>query len=134
MSLASFHPRVRTWFTESLGAPTPPQTAGWRSILTGEHTLIAAPTGSGKTLAAFLAALDDLLRQGADLQDETRVLYISPLKALGNDVRKNLQRYGVVVRRVLMRERLPVPWRVLLRVFRRLELRGEVRGGRFVQD
>ena len=91
MSLESFLPQVRTWFAEHLGEPTPPQVAGWQSILDGQHTLIAAPTGSGKTLAAFLAALDDLLRQGANLQDATRVLYISPLKALGNDVRKNLQ-------------------------------------------
>ena len=90
MSLAPFHPVVRRWFETRLGEPTPPQVRGWPRIRTGRHTLIAAPTGSGKTLAAFLWAIDGLLRQGESLADETQVLYVSPLKALGNDIRKNL--------------------------------------------
>ena len=90
MPLSSFHPTLRLWFEETLGPPTPPQSRGWPLVRSGAHTLIAAPTGSGKTLAAFLAAIDELVRSGAELPDETRVLYVSPLKALGNDVRKNL--------------------------------------------
>src|SRR5512143_3170143 len=89
--LAGFHPSVARWFTERIGVPSPAQAEGWPLIRTGAHTLIAAPTGSGKTLAAFLWALDGLLRQGTDLKDETQVLYVSPLKALSNDVQKNLQ-------------------------------------------
>jgi ATP-dependent Lhr-like helicase len=88
--LAAFHPTVRAWFEETLGPPSAPQAEGWPAIASGAHTLIAAPTGSGKTLAAFLHALDGLLRLGPDLPAETRVLYVSPLKALGNDVQKNL--------------------------------------------
>src|SRR5262245_39947668 len=90
MLLDTFHPAVRAWFERRLGEPSAPQREGWPRIQAGEHTLIAAPTGSGKTLAAFLTAIDGLLRMGKDLPDETRVLYVSPLKALGNDVRKNL--------------------------------------------
>src|SRR5881396_3065636 len=90
MSLEPFHPVIRRWFTERIGSPSPPQTQGWPKIRSGRHVLIAAPTGTGKTLAAFLWAIDGLLREGAGLADETRVLYVSPLKALGNDVRKNL--------------------------------------------
>src|SRR6266545_6432648 len=89
--LADFHPAVRKWFAERLGEPTPPQREGWPVIREGRHTLIAAPTGSGKTLAAFLSAIDSLIRQGAALADETHVLYVSPLRALSNDVQKNLQ-------------------------------------------
>ncbi len=91
-ALASFHPVVRAWFHETLGEPTEPQIRGWPLIREGRHVLIAAPTGSGKTLTAFLACLDELFRQAADgaLSDETRVLYVSPLKALSNDVQKNL--------------------------------------------
>ncbi|MEM7199180.1 MAG: DEAD/DEAH box helicase [Planctomycetota bacterium] len=90
MVLSAFHPAVRRWFETSLGPPTRPQVEGWPAIRDGRHTLIAAPTGSGKTLAAFLCAIDSLLQQGAALPDETQVLYVSPLKALGNDVQKNL--------------------------------------------
>ena len=91
MSLSQFHPTIRTWFSERLGEPTPPQRLGWPEIASGRHTLIAAPTGSGKTLSAFLIAIDALLREGESLPDETRVLYVSPLKALGNDISKNLE-------------------------------------------
>src|SRR5438874_2366162 len=88
-----FHPAVARWFEQTFGSPTEPQLRGWPSIQSGRHVLISAPTGSGKTLAAFLASLDALFRQGAeyDLLDETRVVYVSPLKALSNDIRKNLQ-------------------------------------------
>ncbi len=89
--LAPFHPAVRKWFADRLGEPTPPQRDGWPPIREGRHTLIAAPTGSGKTLAAFLSAIDSLIRQGPALADETQVVYVSPLKALSNDVQKNLQ-------------------------------------------
>jgi ATP-dependent helicase Lhr and Lhr-like helicase len=90
-ALESFHPAVRGWFADRLGEPTRPQHQGWPLIRAGQHTLIAAPTGSGKTLAAFLSAIDSLLCQGASLRDETQVLYVSPLRALSNDVQKNLQ-------------------------------------------
>jgi len=88
-----FHPAVVRWFEQTFGSPTEPQLRGWPAIQSGRHTLISAPTGSGKTLAAFLASLDALFRQGVEghLPDETQVVYVSPLKALSNDIRKNLQ-------------------------------------------
>src|SRR5215831_6160928 len=88
-----FHPAVARWFEQTFGSPTEPQGRGWPAIQSGRHVLISAPTGSGKTLAAFLASLDALFRQGAEhhLPDETQVVYVSPLKALSNDIRKNLQ-------------------------------------------
>ncbi len=88
-----FHPAVRRWFTDTFAAPTPVQTAAWAEIVSQPRVLIAAPTGSGKTLAAFLCAINDLVlqsRQGV-LEDKVHVLYISPLKALSNDIEKNLQ-------------------------------------------
>ncbi|HET9705550.1 MAG TPA: DEAD/DEAH box helicase [Vicinamibacterales bacterium] len=91
--MSAFHPAVERWFANALGSPTAAQTAGWASIRAGRHTLIAAPTGSGKTLAAFLIALDELLREGLEhgnLPDDTRVVYVSPLKALSTDIHKNL--------------------------------------------
>jgi ATP-dependent Lhr-like helicase len=92
-SLAWAHPLVRDWFVRRFGTPTEPQEQGWPHILAGRTTLIAAPTGSGKTLAAFLACIDRLVRKAlaGDLHDRTEVLYISPLKALGNDIQKNLE-------------------------------------------
>ena len=92
-SLEWAHPLVREWFEERFGTPTEPQEQGWPHILAGHTTLISAPTGSGKTLAAFLACIDRLVRKAlaGDLQDRTEVLYISPLKALGNDIQKNLE-------------------------------------------
>jgi ATP-dependent Lhr-like helicase len=88
--LAAFLPPVREWFRAALGEPTPAQRLGWPAIVAGQHTLILAPTGSGKTLAAFLACLDQLWRQGP-LPPGVRVLYVSPLKALNNDIHRNLQ-------------------------------------------
>lgn len=98
--LNRFHPVVAAWFRDTFGRPTEPQTRGWPLIAAGEDTLIAAPTGSGKTLAAFLACLDRLIRRGlpdgqgglpAGLEDRTYILYISPLKALSNDIHRNLE-------------------------------------------
>ena len=86
-----FHPLVRDWFRDRFGKPTPPQAAGWEEIARGRDTLIAAPTGSGKTLAAFLWSINRLIAPAETLQDHTQVVYISPLKALGNDIQKNLQ-------------------------------------------
>jgi ATP-dependent Lhr-like helicase len=93
MALAGFHPAVARWFAGAFGAPTPAQVSAWPAIARGEHTLIAAPTGSGKTLAAFLAAIDTLVRQAAsgDLRDQVQVVYVSPLKALSNDISRNLE-------------------------------------------
>lgn len=86
------HPLVREWFVNKFGSPTEPQEHGWPHILRDKTTLICAPTGSGKTLAAFLACIDQLVRKAlaGELEDKTEVLYISPLKALGNDIQKNL--------------------------------------------
>src|SRR6201981_1637676 len=93
MESFQFHPAVTRWFEQTFGSQTEPQLRGWPAIQSGRHVLISAPTGSGKTLAAFLASLDVLFREGAqtDLPDETQVVYVSPLKALSNDIRKNLQ-------------------------------------------
>ena len=93
MATDIFHPAVQTWFQKTFSAPTPAQAEAWPAIKEGKHTLVAAPTGSGKTLAAFLSAIDDLVKEGLErgLPDETHVLYISPLKALSNDIQKNLQ-------------------------------------------
>src|SRR5215475_10323680 len=85
-----FLPPVRQWFPTALGEPTAAQRQGWPAIAAGRHTLILAPTGSGKTLAAFLACLDGLWRQDP-LPRGVRVLYVSPLKALNNDIYRNLQ-------------------------------------------
>src|SRR5579871_5959400 len=88
--LSLFLPPVRHWFRTALGEPTAAQRLGWPAIAAGQHTLILAPTGSGKTLAAFLACLDTLWRR-PELPRGVRVLYISPLKALNNDIHRNVQ-------------------------------------------
>ena len=94
-ALEAFHPAVTAWFRRSFAAPTAAQAAAWPSIRAGQHTLVAAPTGSGKTLTAFLAAIDELVREGVAhggaLADATSVLYVSPLKALSNDIHVNLE-------------------------------------------
>ncbi len=91
--LSDFDPIVQRWFTGRFGSPTQPQAQGWREIATGHDTLISAPTGSGKTLAAFLICLDRLVRaaRALTLEDATQVVYVSPLKALSNDVHRNLE-------------------------------------------
>jgi ATP-dependent Lhr-like helicase len=88
-----FHPAVSAWFRSAFAAPTAPQIEAWPAIKRGRHALVAAPTGSGKTLAAFLAAIDALVRAGVErrLADETHVVYVSPLKALSNDIQRNLE-------------------------------------------
>ncbi|MCK5829318.1 MAG: DEAD/DEAH box helicase [Methylococcales bacterium] len=93
MPTQSFHPAIQSWFSKTFNAATDVQTQAWQSIIQGEHTLLAAPTGSGKTLAAFLNAIDSLIKEGLQhsLSHQTRVLYISPLKALSNDIQLNLQ-------------------------------------------
>ncbi|MBE2211370.1 MAG: DEAD/DEAH box helicase [Xanthomonadaceae bacterium] len=92
-ALAPFHPAVAGWFARRFPAPTPAQAEAWPAIAAGEHVLVAAPTGSGKTLTAFLAAIDTLVREGLahGLSDATQVLYVSPLKALSNDIHLNLE-------------------------------------------
>jgi ATP-dependent helicase Lhr and Lhr-like helicase len=93
MPLENFHPAVARWFAGAFGKPTAAQAAAWPAIASGRHTLIAAPTGSGKTLASFLAAIDALVREAAagTLADQVQVVYVSPLKALSNDIRRNLE-------------------------------------------
>ena len=93
MNFEIFHPAVARWFQKSFPSATAPQELAWPAIKAHRNTLIAAPTGSGKTLAAFLAAIDDLVRLGIEgnLDDTTHVVYVSPLKALSNDVQRNLQ-------------------------------------------
>jgi ATP-dependent helicase Lhr and Lhr-like helicase len=93
MNRFQFHPAVARWFEQTFGSPTEPQIRGWPEIQSGRHVLISAPTGSGKTLAAFLASLDLLFQEGlaGELPYKTQIVYVSPLKALSNDIRKNLQ-------------------------------------------
>ncbi len=109
-ALEQFSEPVRRWFLETLGPPTDPQRLGWPIIARGQHCLIQAPTGSGKTLAAFLVALDRLWREDME-PDRVRVLYISPLKALNEDVARNLQRPLEGIRATA--ERLEAPLRPL---------------------
>src|SRR5213075_2016963 len=94
MSDSIFHPAVHSWFAKTFPAATPPQERAWPAIKQQQHTLIAAPTGSGKTLAAFMSAIDDLVRLGVEgkLDDTTHVIYVSPLKALSNDIQINVQK------------------------------------------
>jgi ATP-dependent Lhr-like helicase len=104
-----FHPAVARWFSQTFAAPTPAQAEAWPAIQAGRHVLIAAPTGSGKTLAAFLAAIDSLVRQGLDgcLEDQTQVVYVSPLKALSNDIERNLAAPLAGIRAELRTQGLP---------------------------
>jgi ATP-dependent Lhr-like helicase len=113
-----FHPAVAAWFARSFAAATESQARAWPLIRAGRDVLIAAPTGSGKTLAAFLAAIDALVRQGIEepLPDQTFVVYVSPLKALSNDIRKNLEAPLAGIRRELAALGLPdVDIRTLVR-------------------
>src|SRR5271167_1077576 len=108
-STSLFHPAVSAWFGGRFDAPTPTQARAWPAIKAGRDTLIAAPTGSGKTLSAFLAAIDSLVRLGLEgsLPDETRVVYVSPLKALSNDIQRNLEAPLAGVREALRAQGLP---------------------------
>lgn len=120
MPLDAFHPAISHWFTATFSQPTPAQTEAWPAIASGRHTLIAAPTGSGKTLAAFLWAINDLITEGLErgLETETRVLYVSPLRALSNDIQKNLQAPLAGIRDQLLESGLPD-----------IDVRAEVRTG-----
>src|SRR5437773_6152352 len=120
MQSFQFQPAVARWFEQTFGSPTEPQLRGWPAIQSGRHVLISAPTGSGKTLAAFLASLDALFREGAqaDLPNETQVVYVSPLKALSNDIRKNLQEPLAGIRALLQQAN-----------GREIDVRAEVRTG-----
>jgi ATP-dependent Lhr-like helicase len=120
MQSFGFHPAVARWFDQTFGSPTEPQSHGWPAIQSGRHTLISAPTGSGKTLAAFLASLDILFREGmkSELPDETQIVYVSPLKALSNDIRKNLQEPLAGIRAALAETEC-----------RQIDVRAEVRTG-----
>src|SRR6187455_931087 len=93
-TLPRFHPIVRKWFKETFSKPSDPQREGWPAIASGSHTLILAPTGTGKTLTAFLWELNQLIVEGLDapLPNAVRILYISPLKALNNDIQRNLEK------------------------------------------
>ena len=104
-----FHPAVAAWFDQSFAAPTAAQAEAWPAIHAGHNVLIAAPTGSGKTLAAFLAAIDTLVRQGLEgnLRDETQIVYVSPLKALSNDIQRNLEAPLAGIRAALRAQGLP---------------------------
>lgn len=116
--LEPFHPAVAGWFTDAFSAPTDCQTQAWPAIRSGQHTLIAAPTGSGKTLAAFLAAIDHLVQQGITngLPNTTQIVYVSPLKALSNDIQRNLEIPIVGIAKQLNRMELPaIPIRTLVR-------------------
>jgi ATP-dependent Lhr-like helicase len=112
-TLDAFLPAVQIWFRETFGESTPPQSMGWPAIQRGEHTLILSPTGSGKTLAAFLWGIDQLYReisQAGDGQEEgVRLLYVSPLKALNNDVERNLRAPLAGIRRVAKEQDAPLP-------------------------
>jgi len=116
-SASLFHPAVAAWFDRSFAAPTAAQVEAWPAIQAGRHVLIAAPTGSGKTLAAFLAAIDGLVRQGLEgrLRDETQIVYVSPLKALSNDIQRNLEAPLAGVREALRAQGLDVDIRSWVR-------------------
>ena len=109
MSPQIFHSAVDAWFRAEFAAPTPAQSQAWPRLKAGRNVLIATPTGSGKTLAAFLAAIDDLVHHGVDalLPDETFVVYVWPLKALSNDIRKNLAAPLDGIREALKAQGLP---------------------------
>lgn len=108
---ASFDPAVARWFSASFPAPTPCQSRAWAALAAGRHTLVAAPTGSGKTLAAFLTAVSELAAQirGGKLTQETSVVYVSPLKALSNDIQRNLERPLAAIQGLLAEELGEVP-------------------------
>src|SRR5213594_2103043 len=109
MPLSRFHPVIERWFASRFAEPTEPQRRAWPVIQHGSDVLIAAPTGSGKTFAAFLSAIDGLVRQGlnGELRDEMQVVYVSPLKALSNDVQKNLSEPLAEIRATLAEQGLP---------------------------
>jgi len=120
MDLSLFHPLIARWFVGRFGEPTAPQVQGWAHIAEGRDTLVAAPTGSGKTLAAFLWSINHLVAaaHNGTLRDETAVVYVSPLKALGNDIQKNLQEPLAAISALAEQAGTPLP-----------EIRAMVRSG-----
>ena len=108
-ALDSFHPAVAAWFSRTFAAPTVAQQRAWPALQQGRHVLVSAPTGSGKTFAAFLAAIDQLVKEGlqAPLPDETRIVYVSPLRALSNDIHRNLEMPLEGIREELAARNLP---------------------------
>ena len=108
MSFFGFHPLIEQWFGSRFERPTEPQVAGWPSIVEGKNTLIAAPTGSGKTLTAFLACIDRLI-QDSPLPDEIRIVYLSPLRALSNDMHRNLEQPLEEIYDLAQREGISIP-------------------------
>ncbi len=117
-ALGAFDPLVQEWFQERIGQPTEPQTLGWPQIRGGQDVLISAPTGSGKTLTAFLHCLDGLVRQArtGSLPDAVQAVYVSPLKALSNDIQKNLERPLAEIRELAVRKGIELaPIRTALR-------------------
>ena len=118
MPLTLFHPLIAEWFRSNVGTPTDVQVQAWPAIQSGADVLIAAPTGSGKTFAAFLSCIDHLFKQALarELDDHTQVLYVSPLKALSNDIQKNLQQPLAEIGNAAMSAGLLMPeLRVLVR-------------------
>ena len=118
MPLSGFHPLIADWFASSVGTPTDVQVQAWPAIQSGQDALIAAPTGSGKTFAAFLSSIDQLFKQAlnCELDDRTQVLYVSPLKALSNDIQKNLQQPLAAIGQAALQAGLLMPeLRVLVR-------------------
>ena len=111
MPLSGFHPIIQTWFREKFAEPTQAQARGWPAIAKGRHTLIAAPTGSGKTLTAFMTCLDRLVRAGLEgtLPTQTEVVYVSPLKALSNDIHRNLEEPLAEIAALAERMGTPLP-------------------------
>src|SRR5262245_54851269 len=109
--MPDFLPFTRRWFAETFAGPTPPQRDGWDAIASGRDTLIVAPTGSGKTLAAFLWTLDHLHRLAIEgrLEDRVYVVYVSPLRALNNDIEKNLRAPLAGLREAAAAEGLDLP-------------------------
>ncbi|MBK7257119.1 MAG: DEAD/DEAH box helicase [Ignavibacteriae bacterium] len=109
--LEAFHPLVRRWFRRAYGDPSPPQRLGWPPIAAGENTLILAPTGSGKTLASFLWAINHVVEQllDAPLAPGIRILYVSPLKALNNDIARNLEAPLAGIRKEALEEGIALP-------------------------
>src|SRR5436853_4271140 len=120
MDLSLFHPLIARWFVGRFGEPTAPQVQGWAHIAEGRDTLVAAPTGSGKTLAAFLWSINHLVAaaHNGTLRDETAVVYVSPLKALGNATQKNLREPLAAISALAEQAGTPLP-----------EIRAMVRSG-----
>ena len=136
----TFDPLVAEWFSRRFPEPTEPQSLGWPEIRSGHDVLISAPTGSGKTLAAFLLSIDDLVREAraGSLADRVEVIYVSPLKALSNDIQKNLETPLAEIAAIAAEQGIPLQQRYLphdreQRVDRRFPFAAQPREDRFAQ-